>query len=112
MLAEMYSEAIVRSLLDRMTGTDPVRYRLIRPDLAEKELGKFIDAVARRKLIWQRDRVIWRNRKRRKRKKFHRGIPMLLCFGRKSPAFAMITEQQNAFCQNVFSSGEADAPGI
>ena len=45
MLSELYSEAVVRGLIKRMTAEDPVRYHLIRPDLPEKELDEFIDAV-------------------------------------------------------------------
>ena len=35
MLSELYSEAVVRGLIKRMTAEDPVRYHLIRPDLPE-----------------------------------------------------------------------------
>ena len=36
MLSELYSEAVVRGLIKRMTAEDPVRYHLIRPDLGER----------------------------------------------------------------------------
>lgn len=109
MLAEMYSEAIVRSLLDRMTGTDPVRYRLIRPDLAEKELGKFIDAVAEAETHLAKRQSYLAEQKASEAEKISPGHPDVALLRAEIACLRYDYGTAERFLQNVFSSGEADA---
>ena len=109
LLSEMYSESIVRDLLEKMTGTDPVRYRLIRPDLPEKELGGFVDAVREAELHLEKKQSYLADRKAMEAEKIFPGHPDVALLRARIACLRYDYSAAERFLHEVFSSGEADA---
>lgn len=109
MLSELYSEAVVRGLIKRMTAEDPVRYHLIRPDLPEKELDEFIDAVRAAESHLKKGQAYLAGVKAAEAERIFPGHPDVSLLQAKIACLRYDYNGAERFLQSVFSSEQADA---